>query len=85
MGLKMESRVNPKSVFECFRDEDSAADIGRSFSEPSLCDLLIKWLERTPGLSEGFRFLERYSEAVRKYLADEERGVREESDLEKKS
>ncbi|OQV13594.1 hypothetical protein BV898_12231 [Hypsibius exemplaris] len=48
----MESRVNQHNIIESFQDEDSKQQIAKSLSEPSLCDLLIRWLERTPGLEQ---------------------------------
>ncbi|GAU99140.1 hypothetical protein RvY_10182 [Ramazzottius varieornatus] len=85
MGQKMENRVNANSIIESFRDEDSQRQLRQSLEEPSLCDLLIKWLERTPGLEEkGFNFPARYTEAVNKYLANERENMEMETDPEKR-
>lgn len=84
MGQKMESRVNHLSLIESFKDGDSQAQLTKSLNEPSLCDTLEKWLERTPGLTEdGFNFAQRYSDAIGQYLADEEATVQGETDHEK--
>ena len=81
----MENRVNANNIVEAFRDPDSKRQLKQSLEEPSLCELLIKWLERTPGLEEkGFNFTARYTEAVNRYLTDEEKNVDLESDPEKR-
>lgn len=41
--------------------------------EPSLSDLVQKWLERTPGLElDGFNFWGKFKEATDKLLKDQE-------------
>ena len=73
------------SIIDSFQDEDSKRQIVKSLAEPSLCDLLIKWLERVPGLEpEGFNFPRRYAEAVHTFLLDEAATLEEESDPEKR-
>lgn len=82
----MENRINHQTVTEAFQDADSQAHLAKTLSEPSLCDLLIKWLERTPGLEEnGFNFPKRYWEATRRYLVDEEMALNQETDQEKRT
>ncbi|XP_076360060.1 tryptophan 2,3-dioxygenase-like [Tachypleus tridentatus] len=67
LGIKNEDRVNfeKKNYREAFKDPKAIDVILQSEKEPSLCDLIQRWLERTPGLEEnGFNFWKRYEEAV---------------------
>jgi tryptophan 2,3-dioxygenase len=54
-----------------------------SEDEPSLSDLVQKWLERTPGLEGDFNFPVRYKETIDKIMDDNLRKVqvREISDV----
>lgn len=50
--------------------------IEKSETEPSLVDLVQKWLERTPGLeTEGFDFWGKYQSAVQNLLKEQEKSV----------
>ncbi|XP_055349262.1 tryptophan 2,3-dioxygenase-like [Paramacrobiotus metropolitanus] len=85
LGQKMENRVNQHTIIQSFQDPDSQSQLQVSLTEPSLCDLVIRWLERTPGLEEdGFNFPQRYAAAVRRYLADEEAVLQTEEDPEQR-
>lgn len=47
--------------------------IEKSEKEPSLTDLVQRWLERTPGLeTEGFNFWGKYQDSVELLLRREE-------------
>ncbi|XP_046394532.1 tryptophan 2,3-dioxygenase [Ischnura elegans] len=67
LGVRQEQRVkynqNYRRVFG--NDESAIAAIEKSESEPSLVELVQRWLERTPGLQvEGFDFWGKYRRAV---------------------
>ncbi|XP_071452766.1 tryptophan 2,3-dioxygenase isoform X2 [Hetaerina americana] len=67
LGVRQEHRVkynqNYRRVFG--NDEAAIAAIEKSESEPSLVELVQRWLERTPGLqTEGFDFWGKYRRAV---------------------
>lgn len=48
------------------------AAIEQSEKEPSLTELVQKWLERTPGLEfDGFNFWGKYEKAVQKLFQEE--------------
>ncbi|XP_018327459.1 tryptophan 2,3-dioxygenase [Agrilus planipennis] len=71
LGVKQEHRVkynqNYAKVFG--NDEQAVKAIEKSESEPSLKELVERWLERTPGLeNEGFNFWEKYKKAVNRFL-----------------
>lgn len=54
--------------------------IEKSETEPSLADMIQRWLERTPGLeTDGFNFWEKYENAVESLL-DEQRVIIKVSD-----
>ena len=56
------------------REEDQRRLVG-SETEPSLCALVEKWLERTPGL-ESEEFWPRYQQSIEAYLSDVKMEVR---------
>ncbi|XP_019868463.1 tryptophan 2,3-dioxygenase isoform X2 [Aethina tumida] len=67
LGVRQENRVkynqNYTKVFG--NDEEALKLLEQSESEPSLADLVQRWLERTPGLElEGFNFWGKYQDAV---------------------
>lgn len=71
IGVKSEHRVkynqNYTKVFGT--DESAIKDIEDSEQNPSLSDLVQKWLERTPGLEmDGFNFWGKFEESVEKLL-----------------
>lgn len=71
IGVKSEHRVkynqNYTKVFGS--DQSAIGDIEASEKQPSLSDLVQKWLERTPGLEmDGFNFWGKFEESVEKLL-----------------
>lgn len=67
LGVKQENRVKYNQRYQdVFGDDAHAVErIIASETEPSLCDLVQKWLERTPGLEEdGFNFWQKFKENV---------------------
>ncbi|KAF2358185.1 Tryptophan 2-3-dioxygenase [Trinorchestia longiramus] len=83
LGVKSEHRVrfNQEHYMKVFGDhKENLLRIQESEREPSLQELLSKWLERTPGLdSKGFKFWKVYKMAVDSSLASQ----RQESEEEK--
>lgn len=78
LGIKKEHRVKYNQKYhEIFTDNAEAYEkLVASETEPSLCDLVQKWLERTPGLEEnGFDFWHKFKRNVDKLLNDEEAKV----------
>ncbi|XP_026273018.1 tryptophan 2,3-dioxygenase isoform X1 [Frankliniella occidentalis] len=74
LGMKQEQRVRFNQRYSAvFGDDPSAVDaITRSEEEPSLAQLVQRWLERTPGLeAEGFDFWGKYRQAVDQMLAQQ--------------
>lgn len=54
---------------DVFKEQKCIEVIKKSEREPSLFDLIQRWLERTPGLEEdGFNFLAKYGAAVNSML-----------------
>lgn len=71
LGVRQEQRVkynqNYRRVFG--NDEEAIRAIEKSETEPSLVELVQRWLERTPGLqAEGFDFWGKYRRAVTSIL-----------------
>lgn len=53
--------------------QDALKLLERSESEPSLADLIERWLERTPGLEkDGFNFWDKYRNAVGTLLCEQQ-------------
>jgi tryptophan 2,3-dioxygenase len=78
MGLRRRDRVqlNDAPYTSRFRDEDRAR-LEASETEPSLFDLLERWLERTPFLHFGdFDFWREYGRAVEAMLERDRQAVR---------
>lgn len=78
LGIENKNRFNykanqPKQPYlEVFKDEKCIEAIEKSASEPSLFELIQRWLERTPGLEEdGFNFKDKYETAVNEMLQEE--------------
>lgn len=74
LGVKQENRVKYNQRYQdVFGDDPTAVDkIVTSETEPSLCDLVQKWLERTPGLEEsGFNFWAKFKNNVNALLDQE--------------
>ncbi|XP_054714108.1 tryptophan 2,3-dioxygenase-like [Uloborus diversus] len=67
LGVKNEHRVNfsKEKYITVFPDKKSIDMILQSEEEPSLCCLVQKWLERTPGLEkDGFNFWKKFEDSV---------------------
>jgi len=67
LGLKMPERfASPQSPFVTCLHARDAMEMRATSSEPSLFDLVEKWLERTPFLDvEGYTFWKSYRQAVK--------------------
>lgn len=59
-------RYNQSNYRSVYKDREDQLDmLTKSETEPSLCDLIQRWLERTPGLtSDNFNFTQKYKDAV---------------------
>lgn len=71
LGMKIENRNKyNQQYFKIFGDDPEAMSrIEASEKEPSLSDLVQKWLARTPGLEEaGFDFWGKFKLSVDKFL-----------------
>ncbi|CAL4061243.1 unnamed protein product [Meganyctiphanes norvegica] len=86
LGVKSEHRVryNQEHYMKVFGDEPEIYKrITASEKEPSLLELLSRWLERTPGLEEGgFNFWKKYQRAVYGILDEQHREAEEEKNEE---
>ncbi|XP_021962312.1 tryptophan 2,3-dioxygenase [Folsomia candida] len=74
LGIRQEQRAkyNKEHYIQVFASEEIAGHLKTSEAEPSLCDLVQRWLERTPGLEEsGFNFWAKYESVVRSLLDGE--------------
>lgn len=84
LGLKNEQRVkyNQETYKKVFGDEPEILKaIKKSEEEPSLQQLLTRWLERTPGLEEeGFHFWQKYKIAVDTTQEEKKREVENEKE-----
>ncbi|XP_063697105.1 tryptophan 2,3-dioxygenase [Culicoides brevitarsis] len=75
LGVKTEHRVKyNQSYHQVFgTDENACRLLEKSETEPSLSDLVQKWLERTPGLEEdGFNFWGKFQESTEQLLKERE-------------
>jgi len=82
LGVKSEHRVKYNQKYsEAFGNNPVAANaIDTSENEPSLLDLIQRWLERTPGLEEkGFDFWNKFQQSVDAFLNEQERKARSEN------
>lgn len=85
LGVKSDHRVKYNEhylkVFD--HDKERYDEILRSENEPTLCELVQRWLERTPGLEEnGFDFWGKFKESVEKLLGEKEQQAMNENDEE---
>lgn len=81
LGVKAEHRVKYNQKYtHVFGSEPEALEaIKKSEEEPSLSDLLQRWLERTPGLElDGFNFWGKFKDSVDKLLNEKEEQARKE-------
>ena len=71
LGVKRENRVkyNAAHYQSAFRAPEDQARLAASEEEPSLCSLVEKWLERTPGL-DSTNFWPQYQRGIEAYLRD---------------
>jgi tryptophan 2,3-dioxygenase len=80
--------ANPERFNNAFQDDKAHAALNamdqleKSQTEPSLSDLVQRWLERTPGLEErsvdgtpGFNFWNKYQGVVKALLAKQAKDV----------
>lgn len=74
LGMKSEHRVKYNQKYQSvFEDGEAIDQLNKSLDEPSLSDLVQRWLERTPGLEvDGFNFWEKFEESVEGLLRDHE-------------
>ncbi|GJQ65299.1 putative heme-dependent dioxygenase [Trypoxylus dichotomus] len=78
LGVRQENRVKYNQNYAQVFGGDKLAMklIEMSETEPSLLDLVQRWLERTPGLEvEGFDFWGKYQAAVQNLLEEQEKSV----------
>jgi len=78
LGVKTSNRVKYNQKYtDVFGDDPQALEsLEASVTEPSLSDLVQKWLERTPGLEiDGFDFWGKFKESVNELLAEKERSA----------
>uniref|UniRef100_A0A1I8H7W9 Tryptophan 2,3-dioxygenase n=1 Tax=Macrostomum lignano TaxID=282301 RepID=A0A1I8H7W9_9PLAT len=77
LGVREDLRVkyNQQHYRRVFSDDDSLRALEESSAQPSLLDLVQRWLERTPGLNRtedcDFQFWEEYKMAVERMLHEE--------------
>jgi len=82
LGIKQEqrSKYNREHYMHVFTP-DEIEQLKVSEVEPSLCDLVQRWLERTPGLEEsGFNFWAKYEAVIRTLLDHEQRSAEQEEE-----
>lgn len=74
LGMKGEHRVKYNQKYQnVFGDPEAIELLNQSLVEPSLSDLVQKWLERTPGLeADGFNFWEKFRDSVEGLLTEHE-------------
>ncbi|XP_016978631.1 tryptophan 2,3-dioxygenase [Drosophila rhopaloa] len=70
LGVLTEQRVRYNQKYsDVFSDDGARNAIQSSEKEPSLLELVQRWLERTPGLEEsGFNFWAKFQESVDQFL-----------------
>ncbi|XP_065580313.1 tryptophan 2,3-dioxygenase-like [Artemia franciscana] len=75
LGLKQDQRVryNQSNYVKVFGHDPKALEqLEASEEEPSLCTLIQRWLERTPGLeADGFNFWNQYKEITSRLLKEQ--------------
>ncbi|XP_035225693.1 tryptophan 2,3-dioxygenase-like [Stegodyphus dumicola] len=83
LGVRNEHRVNfsKDKYITVFTDEEAINTVLQSEQELSLCDLVQKWLERTPGLEpKGFNFWKKFEDAINSQLESLKLQMDEETD-----
>lgn len=81
LGVKTEHRVKYNQKYShVFGTEPEAIEaIVKSEQDPSLSDLVQRWLERTPGLEmDGFNFWGKFKDSVDALLNDKEEQAKKE-------
>lgn len=81
LGVKTEHRVkyNQKYTHVFGTEPEVLKAIMKSEDDPSLSDLVQKWLERTPGLElNGFNFWGKFKDSVDKLLNEKEEQAKKE-------
>lgn len=81
LGVKTEHRVKYNQKYShVFGTEPEAIDaIIKSEQDPSLSDLVQRWLERTPGLEmDGFNFWGKFKDSVDELLNEKEDQAKQE-------
>ncbi|SPP89620.1 blast:Tryptophan 2%2C3-dioxygenase [Drosophila guanche] len=81
LGVLTEQRVRYNQKYsDVFRTDEQALNAIRSSEhEPSLLELVQRWLERTPGLEEsGFDFWKKFQQSVDQFLAAQVQSAMEE-------
>lgn len=73
LGVQSENRVKYNQKYsEAFGNNTASIDaIIKSENEPSLLELIEKWLERTPGLDNGFNFWHKFQVSVEQFLEEQ--------------
>ncbi|GIY69588.1 tryptophan 2,3-dioxygenase [Caerostris darwini] len=97
LGVRNEQRVNfsKDKYITVFTDPKAIERVLQSEKDLSLCDLVQKWLERTPGLERnGFNFWQKFEDAVHRQIEclkfqlehedDEKRKIELESEYQQK-
>ena len=88
LGVKNELRTNygKSHYLKIFENPNVIEQIKQSEDEPSLCDLLQRWLERTPGLEKHeFNFWAKYQAVVTQMLETNKSEAEAETDEQQKA
>jgi len=88
LGLKAGNRVryNQSNYRRVYEDKpEQLAALIASEEEPSLSEVVQRWLERTPGLSADFDFASKYKEAVDSIMSDTMAEIEAEENATKKT
>lgn len=88
LGVKSELRTNfgKNDYIKVFEEPRIIEEITSSEKEPSLLQLIERWLERTPGIEEdGFNFWAKYKSVVLAMLKTNKDGAEEEVDEEQRA
>ncbi|XP_023229435.1 tryptophan 2,3-dioxygenase-like isoform X1 [Centruroides sculpturatus] len=87
LGVRNEQRVNygKNNYLRVFQESEAIEAVKKSENELSLCDLVQRWLERTPGLEvNGFNFWGKYQKVVDILLENMRKNAESEKDSAKK-
>ena len=79
-------RYNQSNYRRVYEDKpEQLQELIASEEEPSLSDVLQRWLERTPGLSLDFDFARKYKEAVDSIMAEAMEDIEAEENVAKRT